>query len=88
MKFIPLPGKKPLLQFTLERVAPLLDGHADGVACVSGQEHGFLVADCISIGKTGLETIEAWAGGYLGDDGMVRLTDTYGRGYSVNVSVE
>ncbi len=44
-QFIPLLGEKSLLQLTLERVAPLLDGKADGVICVSGEEHRFLVAD-------------------------------------------
>ena len=44
-QFIPLLGEKSLLQLTLERVAPLLDGKADGVICVSGDEHRFMVAE-------------------------------------------
>ncbi|GEM_PF-4028730 len=49
------------------------------MTCGSGKEHGFLVADYIFIGKTGLEAIEAQSGGYLGEDDMVRFTDNYGR---------
>lgn len=44
-QFIPLLGDKSLLQLTLERVAPLAQGVADGVTCVSSEEHRFLLAD-------------------------------------------
>ncbi len=50
------------------------------MTCASVKGHGFLVAGCNSIGETGLETSEARSGGYLGGNGMVRLTDNYGRG--------
>ncbi|MFZ3129471.1 MAG: mannose-1-phosphate guanylyltransferase/mannose-6-phosphate isomerase [Rhodoferax sp.] len=44
-QFIPLLAGKSLLQLTLERVAPLLEGAADGITCVSSEEHRFLVAE-------------------------------------------
>lgn len=44
-QFIPLVGKKSLLQLTLERVAPLLDGSASGISCVSAEDHRFLLED-------------------------------------------
>ncbi len=44
-QFIPLLGGKSLLQLTLERVAPLAQGVAQGVLCVSADEHRFLLAD-------------------------------------------
>lgn len=44
-QFIPLLGDKSLLQLTLERVAPLAQGAAHGVTCVSAEEHRFLLAD-------------------------------------------
>ncbi|MFZ3218884.1 MAG: mannose-1-phosphate guanylyltransferase/mannose-6-phosphate isomerase [Rhodoferax sp.] len=44
-QFIPLLAGKSLLQLTLERVAPLLEGSADGIICVSSEEHRFLVAE-------------------------------------------
>ncbi len=44
-QFIPLLGDKSLLQLTLERVAPLAQGVAQGVMCVSADEHRFLLAD-------------------------------------------
>jgi mannose-1-phosphate guanylyltransferase / mannose-6-phosphate isomerase len=47
-QFIPLLGGKSLLQLTLERVAPLAQGVAQGVICVSADEHRFLLADVAS----------------------------------------
>jgi mannose-1-phosphate guanylyltransferase/mannose-6-phosphate isomerase len=44
-QFIPLLAGKSLLQLTLERVAHLLEGAADGITCVSSEEHRFLVAE-------------------------------------------
>ncbi|MHB8950014.1 MAG: mannose-1-phosphate guanylyltransferase/mannose-6-phosphate isomerase [Rhodoferax sp.] len=44
-QFIPLLGEKSLLQLTLERVAPLTDGHVGGITCVAAEEHRFLLAD-------------------------------------------
>lgn len=44
-QFIPLLGGKSLLQLTLERVIPLLQGASDGITCVSSEEHRFLVAE-------------------------------------------
>jgi mannose-1-phosphate guanylyltransferase/mannose-6-phosphate isomerase len=44
-QFIPLVGGKSLLQLTLERVAPLAGGDANGITCVSSEEHRFLLAD-------------------------------------------
>ena len=44
-QFIPLLGDKSLLQLTLERVAPLLDGSDETITCVSSEEHRFLLAD-------------------------------------------
>jgi len=44
-QFIPLIGKKSLLQLTLERVAPLTDGNAGRISCVAAEEHRFLLAD-------------------------------------------
>ena len=44
-QFIPLLGGRSLLQLTLERVAPLTEGHVGGITCVSAEEHRFLVAD-------------------------------------------
>ena len=44
-QFIPLIGEKSLLQLTLERVAPLTDGNAGRISCVSAEEHRFLLAD-------------------------------------------
>jgi mannose-1-phosphate guanylyltransferase / mannose-6-phosphate isomerase len=44
-QFIPLFGDKSLLQLTLERVAPLVQGQAQGITCVSAEEHRFLLAD-------------------------------------------
>ena len=44
-QFIPLLGNKSLLQLTLERVAPLAAGVAEGITCVSSEEHRFLLAD-------------------------------------------
>lgn len=44
-QFIPLLAGKSLLQLTLERVAPLLEGVTDGITCVSSEEHRFLVAE-------------------------------------------
>lgn len=44
-QFIPLLGDKSLLQLTLERVAPLSQGVAEGITCVAADEHRFLVAD-------------------------------------------
>jgi len=44
-QFIPLVGKKSLLQLTLERVAPLTQGRGDDITCVSSEEHRFLLAD-------------------------------------------
>ena len=49
------------------------------MTCASVKDHGFLVAGCNSIGKTGLETNEARSSGYLGGDDMLRLIDNYGR---------
>lgn len=51
-QFIPLVGEKSLLQLTLERVAPLLDGAVDEISCVSSEEHRFLLADVAA--QTGL----------------------------------
>lgn len=44
-QFIPLLGNKSLLQLTLERVAPLVQGVPEGITCVSSEEHRFLLAD-------------------------------------------
>jgi mannose-1-phosphate guanylyltransferase / mannose-6-phosphate isomerase len=44
-QFIPLIGRKSLLQLTLERVAPLTEEGQEGITCVSSEEHRFLVAD-------------------------------------------
>jgi len=44
-QFIPLLGEKSLLQLTLERVAPLTDGHMGGITCVAAEDHRFLLAD-------------------------------------------
>lgn len=44
-QFIPLLGEKSLLQLTLERVAPLVQGEPDAITCVAAEEHRFLVAD-------------------------------------------
>lgn len=44
-QFIPLVGKKSLLQLTLERVAPLTQGRGGDITCVSSEEHRFLLAD-------------------------------------------
>ena len=44
-QFIPLLGEKSLLQLTLERVAPLTDGHVASIRCVTAEDHRFLVAD-------------------------------------------
>ncbi len=52
-QFIPLLGDKSLLQLTLERVAPLAQGVAQGVMCVSADEHRFLLADVAA--KTGFD---------------------------------
>lgn len=44
-QFIPLLGDKSLLQLTLERVAPLVQGQSEAITCVAAEEHRFLVAD-------------------------------------------
>lgn len=44
-QFIPLLGDKSLLQLTLERVAPLIQGEPESITCVAAEEHRFLVAD-------------------------------------------
>lgn len=44
-QFIPLLGKKSLLQLTLERVTLLAEGQLQAITCVAAEEHRFLVAD-------------------------------------------
>lgn len=51
-QFIPLLGSKSLLQLTLERVAPLVQGQPEAITCVSSDEHRFLLADVAT--KAGL----------------------------------
>lgn len=46
-QFVPLIGGKSLLQLTLERVLPLAGGAADGIICVAGEEHRFLIAEAV-----------------------------------------
>jgi mannose-1-phosphate guanylyltransferase/mannose-6-phosphate isomerase len=51
-QYIPLLGSKSLLQLTLERVAPLVQGQPEAITCVSSDEHRFLLADVAT--KAGL----------------------------------
>lgn len=44
-QFIPLLGDKSLLQLTLERLSPLVDGAPEAITCVAAEEHRFLVSD-------------------------------------------
>jgi mannose-1-phosphate guanylyltransferase/mannose-6-phosphate isomerase len=56
-QFIPLLGGKSLLQLTLERVAPLAQGAAQGISCVSSEEHRFLLADVAAQAKQSVRQI-------------------------------